>query len=120
MCLDTVDKEIKVKEGIGWKAFLGYEDDTLSSICFHSHQPAGKWLRDDNRGHLQAGASFQRYPAGFHIHTNKKHAKEWCSDGVRRVKYRKVVATGRQMGANVIVAHEIRIFTAKEAKEYDK
>ena len=114
MCLDTVDKEIKVKEGIGWKAFLGEGDKGLKSVCQEYPQPAGKWLKDTRTEPLEG------YPAGFHIHTSKADAERWISTKIRPLRFRNVVATGRLGLDNVIVAREIRIFTAKESQEYDK
>ena len=125
MCLDTVDKEIKVKEGIGWKCFRK-DGGHLYSLCFSTgSMPRRRWITDKRTEPIHGLDS--DYPAGFHVHLNKNDAAIWrggCDDYVViPVKFQDAVATGTQNKgdkASTIVAREIRIFTAKEAREYDK
>ncbi len=123
VCLDTVDKEPKVTEGVGWKLYTGEDRNDrpdpkrgLPPWMFGSTSPIGEWVKDTSSLtvlHIPGSCS---YPCGFHLFLTEKDARVW-NDGdrtrVRKVSFRSVVATGtvrhagRQLPA--IVAREIYI-----------
>jgi len=117
MCLDTVDKEIKVKEGIGWKVFVKDKSYHLKSLLQFVRIPIGVWVEDKWTGRL-----LNRYQTGFHLFPSRSCAQTYAysHEIIRPVEFRNVTATGTSSLTPIIVAREIRIFTAKEAKEYDK
>lgn len=125
MCMTSLDTRHKRESGFGYKLlrcdhytgkmFTGYMNGESQQV------EIGKPVVDSSgeRIHLE----FQRkttYPSGFHIFTSKQDVRNfqdnygWCNKGVAtvRVKYSKVVATGRQHESNVVVAKE---FTATKA-----
>ena len=120
MCLDTVDKEIKVKEGIGWKVFDADDSHHLVSIWSGARVSCvGKWITDSLGDDIRMDWGRGYYPKGFHLYPEKPPSMySWIR--ARPVEFRNVVATGTQGyhdgKRQVIVAREIRIFTAKEAR----
>jgi len=114
MCLDTVYKEIKVKEGIGWKEF-GYIDNGWAESLFQGGcLRVGKWIRDKNTTPIRV-KNDSDYPAGFHLY--KENSGEWHR---RCVQFRDVGATGQQFNEDIIVAREIRVMTKKESKAEER
>lgn len=121
MCLVTVDKTPKGKdEGQGYK-FFDIDNMFGGNLLtpFRSRRiPEGKWVVDGSRGML--GGSFSpAYPKGFHIYRKKIDAiKRNSSHGgvVRRVKFRRVVATGKDClrdSGTTVVAKEIFVVPEK-------
>ncbi len=122
MCLDTVDKKIGVTGGEGWKVFGGQDrrdrDDPQEGLRgwfgFGGYIPIGKWVTDrPRRLRLCSYYTDNQYPSGFHLYSSRAIAyKDFKGVRVRRIRkvsFRKVVATGVQDEAPVIVAREIYI-----------
>ncbi len=119
MCLATVDKKTKCKDGKGWKVFsfkdgIGPRAYILEYRKAHAH-PTNCWINDESPA-VENIQIFGRgyYPIGFHVSTNKKDAQSLCNlvpdeDRILCVYYRDVVASGRQHGGNVVVARQIYI-----------
>ena len=111
MCLDTVDKTIKVTEGVGWKCFDRVENGVLYQwMNFDTPIPTGVWL-SDSRTRLIAKAWGRDYPTGFHVFVTRQGCRDWHDAGnpIRKVAFRAVVASGTQEGNPTIVAREIYI-----------
>lgn len=121
MCLDTVDEKLTVpKEGVGWRKFrVSYEEPGLRA-CFQGNDeayPTRVWLKEgdyrdaDDKGQkfLFTGYLTAKYPYGFHIFKARYAAEKDDAYAVRKVLYRKAVASGTQNGCKVIVAKEMKI-----------
>ncbi len=107
MCLATVDEKTKRGKGYGYKAFKKKGGSLTPVMGYSLDFPEEEWFTDPNMESIMG-----RYPAGFHIHTNKKHAKLWGTTVNRKVYYREVVASGlfcEQTRQRIIVARQIWI-----------
>ncbi len=126
MCLDKLS-EFKVKLnkegiGVGFKVFVGNSIFGLKAEWNGTQyiRSENKWLREgdfraDKVKHTKKiGYSSVKYPLGFHVFLSKRAAKQWGGGQIRKVKFRRVVATGLQMTYKCIVAKEI--FIPKEAR----
>ena len=113
MCLTNVDEKTKKGRGYGYKAFRKYDGGRLYPVCnsFSGGRsfPEEQWFTDPNKSRINGN-----YPAGFHLHINKKDVRAWGKDGVchRKVFYKDVVATGTQVFGFEIV--EERIIVARQ------
>ena len=128
MCLEII-KSSKTEQvvGYGWKVFK----QTAKKLYPVYYPIAGKpWATNKflkaTRAKITINTNWpiKSYKAGFHIFISKRAAlrkasenKLWLSPGdskkvVRLVKYRIVVARGRQWDSDVIVAKEMKIFPA--------
>jgi hypothetical protein len=105
MCLKTVDKKTKKVEE-GWKIFKKdmrpqYFQDRIMNMhsAFITPVPVGKWVQDFQDIILVSGCGVE-YQTGFHFYFNKDIAITEMSNGdmLRKVKVRKVVATGVEYG----------------------
>ena len=129
MCLDTIDKETKeVTEG--WKVF--YEKDEKHLSCLFYSISTGNieydvWFKDKNRfpiikRFVDAGCRIieQKYKPGFHFFLTKKAAESYIAYGfihmrtakkvvIKKVKVKKITATGMQCGYASGVAREMLI-----------
>ena len=107
MCLDTVDREISVNEGVGYKAFHR-NGEQLCGMYYGKNLVQGKWITDSNT--IRIG---KRYPAGYHIYLSKGSAelnKILSNDIiVRKCWFKGVVATGSQYCEAIVVARQIKI-----------
>jgi hypothetical protein len=116
MCLSVVSKiytSLKLANrnfGIGYKNF--YSAD-LEGVRTHLDKRKeslkyGVWIKDKATGNIEA-----LYPKDFHIFTSEQDAKSYSpSHSVKRVRYRNVVAYGKQNDTDVgatIIAREIYI-----------
>ena len=108
MCLDTVDKKTKTategfKTGMLRKAFI--------TGTLEKRLAVGEWIEDDAVGRI-SGAS-RMYRKGFHVWKSEGDARgeKWCMESLVKVEIdpKSIVASGRQHGANVIVARRIKI-----------
>jgi hypothetical protein len=112
MCLHVVDKEAIVKEGIGYKGFFISHGEINSE-----YQTFGftyeKWVKDDDNSYIRT-CDGEKYKTGFHLYKTRREARNNYSDSdIRKIKFRKVVATGTQNDDRVIVAREIYILKGK-------
>ena len=124
MCLDKVDKEIKVKTRRGYKIFGGntYYIQPLIQTAGVPY-PKDEWISDSRvmdisglspvyiKGHYPTVS----YPAGFHIFLTMVSLERWRdiagwhSCPVYRVEFDEVVASGTQEGARMVVARKMKI-----------
>ena len=125
MCLDVVDKEPTVKEGIGWKVFI--KRDNKLRNCYQwikeGHKgvfvfPINRWIVDKGDELISTEKGDSSYKKGFHIFENENSTIEFATSHVdiikKKIKFRKVVATGKELTGNrVIVAREILILPDK-------
>jgi len=129
MCLTTIDPKPTCRYGTGYKIFRYYNNRHLVAIFAHGGSvkrfKVDHWLTDTNEKaipFIRCGIA-DYYPAGFHIYASKKDAI--ANKGfflvIRKVRFRKVVATGTQDGVflrshKVIVAGEIFIYKKKRGE----
>lgn len=121
MCLTEVYPGKKIiKEGVGYKAFLGSEKEGLVPCFYWRHDNKAfqkrKWLKEkefrcrSTRGKLIDG----RYPFGFHLFKRLKDAKYFAiSDSdkiIKKVKFRK----GCAIGLNSWACRDLEVIVAKE------
>ncbi len=110
MCLTTVDKEVTIKEGVGWKYFDKGRRGRLSSSHYGERvYPIGKWITDKSTGNAEGiWGGVMSYPMGFHVFT-KPQVDSYRY--FRQVKFRNVVAQGTQESweGTVVVAREMFI-----------
>ena len=113
MCLyklKPLSKHI-VNRKYGYKVFRTDKEN----LCFPYQKgniKKHKWNIDSKTYFLYTTDYPEGYLTGYHLFTNKKHAKYYCfntGDVVKKVEYDNVVATGEQTGFNVIVARKFRI-----------
>jgi len=100
------------KYWIGWKVFAKKKGHLHSQ---HNHTRTVRkteiWLKVISKNTITA-SNGSEYTEGWHIFTTKKAAMDWCrfiSCSICKVRYRKIIATGEQIGHDVIVAKEIYI-----------
>lgn len=120
MCLDRL-KEFKTT-GTGWKAVTKGKNHYAPPIrCVCTPYKTRQWNKDPH-SHSIGARQFNYpdgrnkdffYPTGYHIFTKKEDAKKWGKDAwfpniIKKVKYRKVVATGYQSNMRVVVAREFK------------
>ena len=117
MCLDRVDEvldEPDMEERVGykvmwWDACNGKWVTPITNIWYGEgvwHRASKEWPRD--------WCDWGVYPVGFHVYAGLKHACDsWLlHDGKRvvvRVRYRGVLARGREDSVPVVVAREMKI-----------
>lgn len=124
MCLEKLsDFKINLDEngiGEGWKIFTNYLADGELRGEWKSRQKAretNKWLKEGNfRAKNDKFAkkipSFflsEEYPFGFHVFLTKYGAEKWGGWHIKKVKFKKVVATGLQGNCRCVVTKEIFI-----------
>jgi len=137
MCLAVIERTYPQSiaggisiEGIGYKIF--YQDETSlygewinnlnnkRQISLTNNRPVGKWLKEGDYRQLsdKHKKKLRSYPFGFHVFRNLKDAitlgKGRYNRVIKKVEYRKVVASGYQRWYGrqvipVIVAKEIKI-----------
>ncbi len=114
MCLDTLE-DFPVKD-CGWKVFIRCRDK-LGGPFRNYVFPVNKWL-DANNGKgntvLSTNDEDKKYKAGFHIYASREAARESGYNVVKRVKFKEVIATGRQNGHKVIVAKKVLVMPVKK------
>lgn len=76
-------------------------------------RPINEWITSTN-GKIRSGMimSSKSYEKGFHIFETENAACRWgvgSYQQLRKVQYRKMVASGSQNNDNVVVAKEIKI-----------
>jgi len=120
MCLGRIDKEPK-KWRVGYKAF-SVSKHFIYSIHFghtmlinngRGDFPVGKWFKDENISEIESAyPPYHKYKSGFHFYRHKKDA-ERLEYGLRlrvkKIRVRRIVATGEQYGVPAGVAREIFI-----------
>ena len=136
MCLDKlipIDKKDPDKVRYGYKVFAkNYQGFLSSDIMGNSNTPyiyKNKWIHEskyrpsDVKGRKKINAeeiSGIKYPFGFHIFLSKKAAEKYkCKGGypykvIRRVKYRKLVASGYQLDT---IGWKAKLYGVDVAKE---
>jgi len=116
MCL-TTQCRITRKEGIGYKVMYDcilakpgyYTSDMFGWRC--GTVKKNKWVTDPWEGLIESECG-NYYKSGFHVFNCLTAAEWWRLDAethIVKVKYRDVVAQGRQNGYSVSVARQIRI-----------
>jgi hypothetical protein len=112
MCLSHITKQYRKPTKqieTGWKGFYTVADTNkvLITPIKDRRITTGVWVKDKARGTLVASFSRTRYPKGFHISKTRKGANAW---GIPvKVRFRGVVARGKQNGCVTVVAREILI-----------
>lgn len=119
MCLRKLEK-FKPRY-IGYKVFRKVKGGYLPVVQHTPMCKMGEWITDENDGVLVAGivgtgylfhVYKEPYHAGFHVFETLKGVKAWRGISGRqrvivKVRYRKVVATGYQVGHKVVVARKM-------------
>lgn len=122
MCLNRLD-EFKISKYQGWQVFQvppsGGGAKLYPLYYFRADHPDGiptnEWMVDPRaeRSILTDGSTCVLYKSGYHIYLRKRDAEKYlarCDNTtIRKVRFRKVVAKGRQGhqgGAKVVVAGE--------------
>ena len=124
MCMTSVDAKPKRKSGFGYKLLRHDRDNGRMSTGYMNGTPQqvkiGMSVVDSSNDRIGLESSYTTYPSGFHIFTSKQGVRQfqdsygWTDREVItvRVKYSQVVATGKQLRSNVVVAKE---FTATQS-----
>jgi len=117
MCLDEL-AEFKVTKDYGWGVFREEDGQLFQRFGCKSLVPEEKWQTDSNDYPLLTEYDGKSYRTGFHLFTRKRDALSYVSpfckdDVIRKVRFRNIVAKGRQClpytssaKANVIVVRE--------------
>lgn len=102
MCLDAVDTKPTTRKRVGYKVFIQEDDGSIRGL-FHGPLEGwetGKWIKDKMIAQLSSLHSTSTYPTGFHVFCNYRDAKLLAGDNpnhiVRKVRVRKIVASGSQ------------------------
>jgi len=113
MCLGTIDEKTR-KVSKGYKVYrkVGRLFSSISYPEYSRRLRKNRWIEDSRNTKIVGWLVL--YQCGFHILTNKKQAKIWCcgSGGVIcevKVDPKSIVASGKQLDANVVVARRIKI-----------
>jgi len=112
MCLGTVDEKTR-KVSKGYKVYrkVGRLFSSISYPEYSRRLRKNRWIEDSQNTKIVGWQVL--YQCGFHIFTNKKQAKRLCGLGkvICEVKVdpKSIVASGKQLGANIIVARRIKI-----------
>ena len=123
MCLYKVNERLAgrgTKIYTGWKIFSKSGVTGIDSYYFryylHEGQttvPVNQWLKANERSIGSVMGTGPRYDSGFHIYKYpypaQYTAKCWDNLVAVRVKFRKVVAKGREADHEVIVAKEMYV-----------
>ena len=123
MCLSVVlPKEKIIESGVGYKVFRKYNRDILPMYFYrydHKRIILKKWIKETEYrvgGHVGLSKKFIRdrhepYPYGFHIFLTRYGAYKLRNGKrditVKKIKFRKGCAIGKQSGCVVVVAKEI-------------
>ncbi len=111
MCLDLGWKEHRIPLRTVRVAYkIVYADQRvgfLESLHFNFYFKPG-WQKDRNRGRINIDDRHS-YPTGFHVYTKQEDAlsRAFRDEIVVRVKVRKIVVEGMQLGLPTLVAKEI-------------
>lgn len=106
MCLDILLVK-DLESQIGYKVFKKIDGKIYGSIYHHIDKPYKKkvWIKDENLKPIYSNDPISigfSYPTGFHIYQDLKsaieHVKSFCNKEhcIFKVKYRQVVAIGKQ------------------------
>jgi len=126
MCLTKVTK-ITNRKRRGWKVFGTTEFTKLRPLYYYRSSgtptiPEDVWIRDPHAGE-KTRYGRPNYLVGFHIFLDRDGAERVCEmppkgRTIRRVRFRKVVAQGLQLGGGpmvpTVVAEEIYVESEKE------
>lgn len=116
MCLQHITNKHKKDTGFGYKVFVKIKTKLYSEMfSIGTIRPINKWLKAKSK---RIRTDFkENYESGFHIFKKRKDAVEWAclsnSEVIRKIAYRKVIVSGIQSKAIVIVAKEIKILPNK-------
>lgn len=127
MCLSEVKKIYKrprKKEVTVYKVFETRGRDVYGeNYGFNTPRPINKWLHEKDfrlYGYMLKRViqitSRKRYPFGFHGFITYKGALEWSNgeeSGIRKCKFRDVVARGIQNEHVCLIAKEMKILRGK-------
>lgn len=123
MCLDTVTKKhpLDTRIRIGYKVFAEMKTGQLISQCQGNRRPleVGKWLNEIRyRKDNVLSYISDWYETGWHIFATKAGAIDWSTGcflwtTIKKVKFRRIVAAGKQRDYKVYVAKEIMIMEEK-------
>ena len=127
MCLSYVDKHVNTRicGPYGWKLFSSHHGKLRSVYkglqkCLRQHVWINeKFYREQmHQDTLHTEMDQDPYPTGWHIYPYQGPAllNKYEDRVMRRVEYREVLATGRFMVADVIVARFIRIGGPRKRK----
>ncbi len=120
MCLYKVDQRLAgrgTKIYTGWKIFEKHDSQYCFRYYLHEEKstvPVNQWLKSTERSIGSGmGARGDKYDSGFHIYRDsyipQYEAKIQNRLVAVEVKYRKVVARGRETDDVVIVAREMYV-----------
>uniref|UniRef100_A0A6M3XPJ8 Uncharacterized protein n=1 Tax=viral metagenome TaxID=1070528 RepID=A0A6M3XPJ8_9ZZZZ len=115
MCLSTIDKKTKNWK-VGYKVFDKYKNK-LYPLYYNTSRPfkVNEWIKNPLKITIYlfkvSDTFFERYETGFHFYRYKEDAEKFIYSNrvVRKVKVRKLTATGTQDGYKVGVAQEMLI-----------
>jgi len=123
MCLSVVfQKEKIIESGVGYKVFKKYNRDIIPMYFYrydHKRIILKKWINELEYRQGAHGGSRKKfirdiqeaYPYGFHIFLTRYGAYKLrngeCDITVKKIKFRKGCAIGKQSGCVVVVAKEI-------------
>lgn len=119
MCLYKINERLAgrgTKVYTGWKVFVQFNKFKYN-FRYYLHEgksavPVNQWLKAGDTS-IVTDNSGGRYDSGFHIYTNPHIAKYsahfWDHLVAVKVKYRKVVARGREASQEVVVAKEMYV-----------
>ncbi len=123
MCLYKVNERLAgrgTKIYTGWKLFVKYYNPEFEyNFRYYLHDgkntvPVNQWLKATEHS-IGSGVAARgdRYDSGFHIYRYpypaQRTAQVWNNMEAVKVKYRKVVARGRESNDVVIVAREMYV-----------
>lgn len=114
MCLEKVTNWCKEKKGIGWKVVLEDREHKYHPQFQNRFLTFKKchWNKDTNLFRITSAFYVSsQYSSGFHLFKTRAEAREWTKRKrgiIKKVKYRKLVASGIQSYKRVIVAKEFK------------
>ena len=116
MCIGILDPKPK-HTTTGWKVFNTRNSCLRGQYHTHYSFTEGEWLKDPKHEFLPTSYYPQNYYTGFHFYRHKNDAiaemYRSLASAVRKVKCRKITATGIQEGCEVACAREIYIYPEK-------
>ena len=124
MCLYVIKERLAgrgTKSHIGWKVFdkyLDFKSDFPYGFRYYPNEnsmvvPVNRWLKATNVSIGSIMGTGPRYDSGFHIYTNRYvaegNAQFWDHLVVAKVRYRGIVAKGKEASMQVVVAKEMYV-----------
>jgi len=119
MCMTIVDSRPKVPDNlhVGWKAFFKYtKSKNIYGVYIRKIIPIGHWIKEEDFRPSKKQGSLGNplaglYKTGFHIFYSEKKARKLYQSQynivIKKVYFRKPVASGWNFNAKTIVAKEM-------------